>query len=197
MGVTPAILIPAAGAASRMGGRDKLLEPIHGVALLQRSVDLCLPHGPVIVTLPRAHHPRARVVPRAARIVTVPDWQDGMSASLRAGEAAIPRQRDLLILPADMPAITSDDIAGVIAARAQAPGALIWQAATADGQPGHPVLFAASLRPAFAHLSGDAGARTIIAAYGERRHLVPLPGQNARLDLDTPEDWVRWHRSRT
>ncbi|PJE36025.1 nucleotidyltransferase family protein, partial [Pseudooceanicola lipolyticus] len=34
---------------------------------------------------------------------------------------------------------------------------------------------------------------------GDRVQLVPLPGQRARADLDTPEDWAAWrarHRDR-
>ncbi|HKL70527.1 nucleotidyltransferase family protein [Salibaculum sp.] len=194
--MTAAILIPAAGASSRMAGRDKLLELVDGQPLLRRLVTLCLPHGPVFVTLPGADHPRAQVLPRAANTVAVPDWQTGMSASLRAGNTTIPGAHDLMILPADMPEITGNDIARMIAARTEAPGALIWQAATMDGTPGHPVLFAAKLRDEFAGLSGDAGARPILAAHAGRRHLVPLPGLHARLDLDTPEDWARWRESR-
>lgn len=190
-----AILIPAAGASSRMGGRDKLLEEVGGVPVLRRLVDLCLPHGSVHVTLPAPDHPRAAILPDAARIVTVPDWRAGMSASLRAGAAALPPDLDIMVLPADMPEITGDDIARMIAARAGAPEALIWQATGDDGTPGHPVLFDKSLRGSFAALSGDEGARAIVTAHRGRRHLVPLPGQRARIDLDTPEDWAAW-RSR-
>lgn len=191
-----AILIPAAGASSRMAGRDKLLERVDGQPLLRRIVALCMPHGPVFVTLPEADHPRASVLPQGARIVAVPDWQEGMSASLRAGNAAIPAAHDLMVLPADMPEITGADISRVIASRTAAPDALIWQATTQDGTPGHPVLFDASVRDGFAGLGGDTGARAILSAHGGRRHLVPLPGQRARVDLDTPEDWARWRQTR-
>jgi CTP:molybdopterin cytidylyltransferase MocA len=179
-----------------MAGRDKLLEPVNGQPLLKRITALCLPHGQVFVTLPRLDHPRANVLPQAAHIVTVPDWQEGMSASLRAGNAAIPAALDLMVLPADMPEITGADIARVVAAQVAAPNALIWHAATQDGTPGHPVLFAAALRDGFAGLSGDTGARAILSAHGGRRHLVPLPGQRARVDLDTPEEWARWRQTR-
>jgi CTP:molybdopterin cytidylyltransferase MocA len=179
-----------------MAGRDKLLERVDGQPLLRRIVALCLPHGPVFVTLQALDHPRARALPQGACLVAVPDWQEGMSASLRAGNAAIPAGHDLMILPADMPEITGDDITRVIAARTAAPDALIWQAATQDGTPGHPVLFAAPLRDEVARLRGDTGARAILSAHGGRRHLVPLPGQRARVDLDTPEDWASWRQGR-
>jgi CTP:molybdopterin cytidylyltransferase MocA len=179
-----------------MAGCDKLLERVDGQPLLRRIVAQGLSHGPVFVTLPAVDHPRADALPQGTRIVSVPDWHEGMSASLRAGNAAIPAGQDLMILPGDMPEITGADIARMVAARAAAPDALIWQAATQDGTPGHPVLFDASVRDGFAGLSGDTGARAILSAHGGRRHLVPLPGRRARVDLDTPEDWARWRRTR-
>lgn len=179
-----------------MQGRDKLLETIDGAPQLRRIVDFARPLGPVVVTLPAADHPRADELPDDVQIVVVPDWQTGMSASLRAGVSAIPPDHDILIQPADMPEITSDDIATVIAARASSPDALIWQAMTEDGIPGHPVLFHHGLHGAFAALTGDAGARAIIAAHQDARQLVPLPGTRARVDLDTPEDWAAWRLRR-
>lgn len=187
-----AILIPAAGASSRMGGIDKLLQPVGGEALLRHVADQARPYGEVFVTLPDRSHARAAVLPRDITAIAVPTWRKGMSESLRAGNAAIPKGADLMILPADMLDITSADIARIIVARTTHPDARIWQGATQDGIPGHPVLFAASLRPGFDRLTGDQGAKPIIMAHAQHRHLVPLPGQNARTDLDTPEDWARW-----
>jgi CTP:molybdopterin cytidylyltransferase MocA len=59
-------------------------------------------------------------------------------------------------------------------------------------KPGHPVIFPADLAPLLQNLSGDRGAQPILAAHAGRLHLVPLPGQAALTDLDTPEDWAQW-----
>ncbi len=64
----------------------------------------------------------------------------------------------------------------------------------AGGQPGHPILIAAALRPAFATLSGEDGGRHILAAVATQVVGVPLPGSHATRDLDTPEDWDRLAR---
>lgn len=180
-----------------MRGRDKLLEPVEGQPILQRMAKMALPFGPVVVTLPALDHPRAAILPVAARIIVVPDRAEGMAASLRRGVAALPPDHDILILPADMPDLTSGDIAAVIAARAAHPDALIWQASGATGTPGHPVLFHADLRGGFATLTGDTGARRIVRDQADRRVLVPLPGDHALTDLDTPEDWAAWHARKT
>ncbi|MCB1376719.1 MAG: nucleotidyltransferase family protein, partial [Rhodobacteraceae bacterium] len=69
---------------------------------------------------------------------------------------------------------------------------LIWRGATEDLRPGHPIVFAAPLFPAFAALCGDSGGREIVAMAEDRVKLIALPGQRARRDLDTPEDWAAW-----
>ncbi|MCV6595140.1 MAG: NTP transferase domain-containing protein, partial [Silicimonas sp.] len=57
--MSPLLALPAAGASSRMRGRDKLLEPIGGVPLLRRQALAALTTGcPVLVTLPEGNEPR-------------------------------------------------------------------------------------------------------------------------------------------
>ena len=181
-----AILIPAAGASSRMRGTDKLLQDVGGapclraMALRARAVS-----DVVIVTLPGPDHPRAACLQGVAVTqVMVPDADLGMSRSLVRGGAAVPFGHGAMVLPADMPALTRDDIAAV--ARGWA-GHSIRRGATAAGQPGHPILFPAALLPRFAGLTGDKGAAPILTAPDVIIDLVTLPGDHARLDLDTPE----------
>lgn len=190
------ILIPAAGASSRMRGADKLLTEIDGVPLLRRTAEIALQaHPAVCVTLrPDGHARKAALQGLPLTMIEVPDATQGLSASLRAGAAALDCGR-LLVLPADMPDITSADLRRIIAASDQHPAAIL-RAAAADGTPGHPVIFPADLIPAFAALQGDEGARSILQAHKHRIRLIALPGQNALTDLDTPEAWATWHQSR-
>lgn len=183
------ILIPAAGASSRMKGADKLLELVEDQPLLRRQVLMALPLAPVIVTL-RPDDPRALVLQDLTlTILPVPDAATGLSASLRAAARMV--RTALMILPADMPALTSADLATVIAAFDQAPQTS-HRGASANGTPGHPVILPARYLPEIMLLSGDSGARSILARDGVT--LVPLPGDHATTDLDTPEDWARWRR---
>ncbi|MCC5975136.1 MAG: nucleotidyltransferase family protein, partial [Rubellimicrobium sp.] len=87
---------------------------------------------------------------------------------------------------------TQVDLRKVMAAADTDPDSLIWRGATEDGAPGHPILFDARLRPEFASLDGDTGGAPLLARHRDRTCLVPLPGQRARRDLDTPEDWAAW-----
>lgn len=185
-----AILILAAGASSRMRGRDKLCEEVAGRPLLSRVVTRAMATGlATLVTLPGRDHPRTALI-GAAQPVHVHDAQEGMGASIRAGVAALPPgTRAVMILPADMPEITSADIAALREAFRAAPDH-IHRANATDGTPGHPVVFPARLFPALMALQGDAGAREVLR--GETVHLVPLPGRHALTDLDTPEDFAAW-----
>ena len=189
-----AILLLAAGASSRMQGRDKLLEEVDGQPLLSLlSRRSALTGLPVFVTLPSKTHPRAAAAGSAIPVV-VPDASEGMGASIRGGVAALPAgTQGVMILPADMPEIEAQDLLQ-LAARFQGAGGPVLRAAAADGTPGHPVLFPHRCFEALKSLSGDQGARSVLKA--ETLRLVPLPGKRALTDLDTPEDWAVWRGSR-
>lgn len=191
------ILIPAAGLSRRMGGRDKLLEPVEGEAILRRQVRRATATGAeAVVTLPKgAAGPRAEQLEGLSGFrVAYIDASEGMAASLRAGAkvAAAARSAGLMVVLPDMPEIETEDIAALIAAFGDAPEVCL-RATAANGTPGHPVIFAARLYPTLAQVQGDRGGRDILAKETVRR--VPLDGQRAVTDLDTPEDWAAW-RSR-
>lgn len=196
--MTLPILILAAGAASRMAPRDKLLETIHGTPLLTRIAGIACAVSPrVVVALPPDRPARlAALEHTGARPLTVPDAAEGMNASLRAGIADLSGAPAVMVLLADLPELDAEDLRAVIASTEAHPEALVWRGATAAGKPGHPVVFAASLYEHLLRLRGDGGARPVIEAAGDRVHLTPLPGQRARLDLDTPEAWQAWRAAR-
>jgi CTP:molybdopterin cytidylyltransferase MocA len=100
-----------------------------------------------------------------------------------------------MILPADMPELDSDDLRAMIEAFDQAPHAIL-RAASADGRPGHPVIFPADLRGKLQGLRGDEGARSVLAQYHARVILIALPDQHSLTDLDTPEAWAAWRTGR-
>lgn len=198
------IVLLAAGQSRRMRGADKLLETVEGQPLIRRQAAMAraATTGPVIVTLPARSgpgpHPRHDAL--AGLDVTrieVPDAAEGMNASLRAGFAALPADARLaMLLLADLPELTAQDLAHLAAAADPGSDMLVWRGTAEDGAPGHPIVFAAPLFDAFARLSGDAGGRAVVKAAGARVALIPLPGQRARCDLDTPEDWARWRAAR-
>lgn len=197
------VLIPAAGLSQRMRGADKLTQPVDGVPQLRRAVEAALRGGArkVWVTLPPPSETRAAargavLAGTWAKRLEIPDWAEGMAASLRAGArgAAAQRGSALIVLLPDLPEIEAADIARMIAAHATAPDAAWRATAEDDGAPGHPVLIPARLFEAMMELTGDSGARALLA--GEDVRPLPLPGRRAVTDLDSPEDWADW-RART
>jgi len=183
------ILLLAAGQSSRMGTRDKLLELIDGQPLLARVTSRALSVAPTYVTLPALNHPRAAVLSSHANVVAVPDAMKGMAASLCRGIAALPKQTTgVIIMPADMPDITNKDLGAILAHSKSTPNPIV-RATTNDGKPGHPTYFSRAMFPKLKALKGDTGAAPICAAHLDETMFVPLQGNRARLDLDTPEDW--------
>ena len=193
------IILLAAGASSRMRGRDKLLEDIDGVPLLRRQAAraTAATQGPVIVTLPAGDHPRRDVLAGLNVLeVTVPDAALGMSASLRRGLAHVPDDAGAaMVLLADLPELTTSDLIAVLAAVDCAGDAVIWRATTSDGRPGHPIVFARTLFDELASITGDNGGASVVARHRDKTAFLRLSGTRARLDLDTPEDWAAWRAS--
>lgn len=190
-----ALILLAAGNSSRMRGADKLLEDVRGLPCLRALALRGLAAGmQVIVPLPSSNHPRAAALAEVPVLpLPVADARDGMAHSLRAGIAAVPEATEAaIVLPGDMPAIQRDDLVALQKAAETHPEAVICQATTENGEEGHPILFRRALFDRFADLSGDRGAKEIVDAHKDRRVLVTRPGNRARLDLDTPEDWEAW-----
>lgn len=194
------IILLAAGASRRMRGADKLLQEVDGMPLIRRQA--CLARaattGPVIVALPPAPHSRHDALLGVdVTLLPVPDATEGMNASLRTAFTALPKAAPAaMLLLADMPDLTVNDLEAVLQAVDLTSDTLIWRGVSATGKPGHPVVFAAPLFPLFATLTGDAGGQEVVAQAEDRIALIPLPDSDARADLDTPEDWAAWRAKR-
>lgn len=193
------VVVLAAGQSTRMRGVDKLLEDVDGQPLLRRQVLMArtATRGDVIVALPPEPHPRHDLLQDLPVIrLGVPDAKEGINASLRAAFAALPPARCAMLLLADLPELETADLLRVARAVDLSSDRLIWRGTTQDGAPGHPVVFAAGLFPAFQTLRGDSGGREIVALAKGKVALIPLRGDRARRDLDTPEDWAAWRKAR-
>ncbi|HTT12986.1 MAG TPA: nucleotidyltransferase family protein [Burkholderiaceae bacterium] len=115
------------------------------------------------------------------RLVICEQAREGMGASLACGVRATADAKGWVIALADMPAIEPGSIRAV--ARALAEG-YDTAAAFFGERRGHPVGFANSLYAELAALSGDDGARRILAM--QPPHRVSVADRGVLLDLDTP-----------
>lgn len=171
-------LLLAAGSGSRLGTPKALVE-LDGSTLLERGVALLRKGGcdPVVVVL------GAAVVPvEGAQVVVAPDWADGMSASLRAGLAALDADACVVAL-VDQPLVGAQAVRRLVAAADTAEAAV----ATYGGAQRNPVLLGRSVWPEL-DLAGDTGARDWLRAHPDRVVLVPCDDTGSPFDIDTPEE---------
>ncbi|MEP9371371.1 molybdopterin-binding/glycosyltransferase family 2 protein [Mesorhizobium sp. KR1-2] len=181
------VVVLAAGRSSRMGGPNKLMALFGDRPLIRRTAERAVAsHAAVTVVV--TGHERERVEAVLAgldvKFVHNPDYATGLSSSLKAGIAALPADiAGALIVLADMPGITTDDLDRMVDAFKAAGGRPILRA-THEGRRGNPVLLPRSLFPAVAGLQGDTGARHIVEAEGANVIDVEI-GPGAVLDVDT------------
>ena len=193
------VLLLAAGTSSRMQGRDKLLEVVDDKPLLRLIGERMVASGAddVVCVLGPKSSARETVLSELP-ITTVVNVRaaEGMGTSIAAGIAALPAETDaVVIVLGDMPEIQASDVDKLIAGFDPTESRAIVRAIAANGQPGHPVLFGRRFFEGLGELTGDQGARAVIAENTEFMVDVALEGAAALTDLDTPADWARW-RSR-
>lgn len=117
--------------------------------------------------------------------VRAPDWADGLSASLRRGIQALPAgSRGVVVFLADMPLLSADSVAPLIAALES--GA-IGAEYVHRGRPAHPVAFSARLFGELSLLRGDIGGRRLLSGR-EDAVRIEAPDGGATYDVDYPCD---------
>jgi molybdenum cofactor cytidylyltransferase len=138
-------IVPAAGRADRFGG-GKLLADVGGVPLLDRTVRCLLDAGVdqiVVVLPPTGRFDTVRLLTDPRVLVAVnPDPARGMFSSIQVGAGA-GEGDPILILPGDMPFVSSGTVVAVIAAQARTGGLVIPRH---DGRRGHPIALPGRLR---------------------------------------------------
>jgi CTP:molybdopterin cytidylyltransferase MocA len=178
-------LILAAGEGTRFGPEPKLLAELEGRPLLQYAVraQCAVPQLERVVVVLGAYADQllGRVDFMRAEPVVCESWREGQAASLRRGVQEIRDAEKVVVTLGDEPLITSETVARFVAA---APGTQAFY----DGRPGHPVVLGPDHVRALGSVTGDRGARELLAG-GPRIELGGL-GDVGR-DVDTTEDLER------
>lgn len=197
-GARPHVLLLAAGRSSRMGGDHKLLREVDGQPLVRRTLARLEKAGfPIHVVVDPANAALVEALEGCGHeIVPAPDAAQGLSASLRAGLAALPEDAPAVIVAlADMPEIDARHLQQLAAAHDPESGALIVAPVAPNGKRGNPVLFDRRYFEPLAQLTGDRGARALIDAEADAVVTVPADA-GVLVDLDTPEAWADWESRR-
>ena len=185
-----AAIILAAGASERFG-QPKMLLDWRGKPLIAHVADVVLasPARPVVIVLgAHAEEIRRALGERSVQIVVNPNWREGMSASVRAGLAALPSDvAATLFVLGDQPNITPELLARLIA-RFRETNAPIVEPRFRD-RPGSPALFSRAMFAELTQITGDKGGRSLIKKYAERVAVVQVNDLTALEDIDTLEDY--------
>ncbi len=193
-------LLLAAGASRRFGDDNKLLAAIDGEPLVRHTAHAILGSnvGDVIVV---TGHERERVEEALAGLdlttVYAADHEEGLAASLRCGMDAVPPSAaGVAVFLADMPGLSSALIDRLVAAFEAARGQKIVFPQGPDGAQGHPVIWPRAFFTALMGLTGDRGAKALLAANQESAVPVPVEDVAAFADIDTQADLERWPQKR-
>lgn len=183
-------LLLAAGSSRRMGSRHKLLVPIEGRAMVARAAEVLCAAGlseVVVVTGDRAEEVQAALGDLPVRFVHNPDHQSGLASSLKAGLQALGPDIDgALVALGDMPWVKPETIGALTDAFAlSAAGAIC--APFVGGKRGNPVLWARRYFPEILGLSGDSGARELLARHADAVRQVEVDDPGVLWDVDTEE----------
>ena len=185
-----AAIVLAAGRSTRMGGPNKLLAEISGKKLVRIAAEQALASKASEVIVVTGH--QAELVEQALEGLNVkfarnPDFAGGLASSVKAGIAAVSDNADgAVICLGDMPLIDAKLIDRLIGAFAPDRGNLI-VVPVAEGRRGNPVLWSRRFFNELMTLDGDIGARHLIGKHAEAVAEVPVEGNGAFLDIDTPQ----------
>ena len=180
-------VILAAGGSSRLG-RPKQLLSWQGQTLIRRAVQASLAlcgAGVTVVTGAFADDVTEALNDCPVSFVNNPDWQSGMAKSLQVAIMSLRAKKveGVLITLCDQPLISVENLACLLN---------VWQ--TDRGRPiassygnvtGVPAIFPRTLFPALSELSGDAGARSVLANSSD---VISVSMPDAGFDVDTKAD---------
>jgi molybdenum cofactor cytidylyltransferase len=190
----------AAGAGARLGGRPKALLELGGVPLVLRQLIALSGAGVDEVAVVLGHHAEAIEAAVSAFPITLvhnPSPDDGQVSSVRLGLRALSPNLDAIIVaPADMPLIDTQDIVALIGAyKKRGDAAMVAPRVRGEGgeeAPGNPVIFDAALRASWLAGEADLACRKWRAAHPEQVRWFDTDNRRYRIDIDTPDDLQRF-----
>lgn len=181
-------IILAAGTSSRFGADNKLLIRYGGQPMVRRVAEAALATelDPIIVV---TGHEAARVKAVLSGLDLVyahnAEFATGQAGSLKAGIAAVPQScTGAMILLGDMPNVNAEIINQLLDEFA---GEACIIVPRYDGVRGNPVILGSENFAGLEKISGDKGARELLA--GDNVRMVDVASDAVLRDFDTPESF--------
>ncbi len=141
----------------------------------------------IVVTGHQAEGVQQALAGKPVRLVHAPDYALGLSASLKAGIAAVPEECDAaLVCLGDMPLVAGRVLDRLLAAYDREEGRLI-VLPTFHGKQGNPMLWDRQFFPEIMGLSGDSGARSLVGPHADVVAEIEIGEDSVLRDFDTIE----------
>jgi molybdenum cofactor cytidylyltransferase len=193
-------ILLAAGTSSRMGC-NKLLFELGGESMLRGAARRALAGGlePLLVVLGhQAERASQELAGVACQVVINPDYDQGITSSLKAGLAALmalppAAAQAAVVLLADMPLVSAEMIAGLVAGYRGSRAPLV--ISDYEGVNAPPMLYDRSLFGELLGMTGGGCGRQVVKRHREAAQVLRWPA-SALADLDVPEDYARMRDGR-
>ncbi len=187
-------ILLAAGTSSRMGD-NKLLFELAGESVLRGAARRALAGGlsPLLVVLGHQAEQAGRELDGLpCRIVINPAYEQGINSSLKAGVAALPAEvQAVMVMLADMPFVTAEMIAGLIARYRSSEAPLV--ISDYEGVNAPPMLYDRALFGELLTMTEEGCGRQVVKRHRHEAEVLAWPTA-ALADLDVPEDYARMKR---
>jgi molybdenum cofactor cytidylyltransferase len=185
-------ILLAAGTSSRMGS-NKLLFELEGESVLRRAAKRALAGGlsPLVVVLGHESDKTARELEGLpCEWALNPLYEQGINSSLKSGIMAVQgfKATAALVMLADMPFVTSEMIAEMIARYRTTEALLV--ISDYDGVNAPPMVYDRSLFMELLMMTGEGCGRQVVKRHRSEAEVLPWPVA-ALADLDVPEDYAR------
>lgn len=191
------IVILAAGASARMG--EPKQELIYkGETLLQHAINAALATDcqPVIVVLGAntgLHMPEKGN--KSISTIYNPDWQEGLSSSIRKGLSALlasaPQVEGVILMVCDQPFVEASLLNSLIHTKKSSGMGIV--ACQYKDTLGTPVLFSKAYFDELLYLRGKEGAKKLLFRHNE--DVADIPFALGAIDIDTPEEYALLKRT--
>jgi molybdenum cofactor cytidylyltransferase len=185
------LLVLAAGASERHGGRPKALLEVDGepavrrVLRVARSVGM---HEAVVVVGRHQVEIESALAGDPVVVVRNAEWELGRTGSIQAALRSRPADTELLLWPVDHPFVGANTVRALLAAARHDPMAA-WIMPTFEGGGGHPVWLASAATRLIRGLAADAPLRSLIPRLGVQVLRMPTSDPWVRVGTDTPEEY--------
>ena len=190
------VILLAAGESRRMGVANKLLLEIGGVPLVRRMAErlAAIPDADVTVVLGHeADEIRAVMSGLPVEFTMNDNHATGQMSSVHAGLAAAGKGRCFLIVPADMPQLSTLDCLLLLDAHDEAAEGLVTvpcRGHAGERQRGNPVILPASAARSVLEDGINLGCRGLLDRRPDLLHAFETDRDGFFVDMDTPDAYA-------